>query len=256
MEIVKITTAQNIQIEYELAGLGKRVKARCIDYALFFAVYMLCILIFFGQTESVRTRGSNKGFFIALAVWGCLCILYDLLTEVFFNGQSIGKKVAKIKVISLNGDRPGVGQYLLRWVFRLIDFGMSLGSLAVVMVSFSDKKQRIGDLVAGTTVVSTQPITQIKDLLFGEPEPGYVPIYRQVIRLTDRDITLIHEVIKNFNRTRNNLLIYKLALHVRDFLQVTYPPDTNDYQFLEIIVNDYQSIVNNISTDILNNGQL
>lgn len=250
MEIVKITTAQNIAIEYELAGLGKRVKARCIDYALFCAVYTLCAMIFLSQAANGGTTGNNKSFFVALAVWGCLCVIYDLVTEIFFNGQSIGKRVAKIKVISLNGDRPGVGQYLLRWVFRLVDFGISLGSMAVVMVSFSDKKQRIGDLIAGTTVVSTQPITQFKDLLFGEPEPGHTPTYTQVMKLTDRDITLIHDVIKNFNRTRNNLLIYRLAIRVRNFLQVAYPPDTNDYQFLEIIVSDYKSIINNSTTTI------
>lgn len=152
--------------------------------------------------------------------------------------------MVKIKVISLNGARPSVGQYILRWLFRIIDFGITFGALAVVTVALSDNKQRVGDMLAGTTLVKTEPSTQIKDLIFKEPDADYEPTYTEVIQLTDQDITLIHEVIKNFNRTRNSFLVYKLALRIKEFLRVTYPPEINEYPFWEIIVNDYISLVN------------
>jgi uncharacterized RDD family membrane protein YckC len=246
MEIIKITTSQNVEIDYAVAGIGARVKARVIDYAVFFGIYMVCIFTLLALIGISHGLGRNDhGFAIIIIVWLVLCVFYDLLAEVFFNGQSIGKRMAKIKVISLNGARPGIGQYILRWIFRIIDFGFTFGSLAVVTVALSDKKQRLGDMVAGTTVVKTEPVTLFKDLIFKVPEADHLVKYPQVLNLTDRDITLIHDVIKNFNSTRNSLLIYKLAINIKKYLHISYPREINEYQFLEIVVKDYTYLIAN-----------
>jgi uncharacterized RDD family membrane protein YckC len=245
METVKITTSQNIEIDYQMASLGDRVLARVIDYAIFFGIYMLCMMCFLGYSAASSYGGTtgNIGIMIIIGIWLALCVFYDLITEVFFNGQSIGKRAIKIKVVSLNGIRPSAGQYLLRWIFRIIDFGVTFGSLAVVSVAITDNKQRIGDIVAGTTLVKTQNQTQMKDLVFNAPDADYQPTYNEVWQLTDKDITLIHDVIKNFNRTRNSELVYKLAIRIKQYLKVSYPNEINEYQFLEMIVNDYNSLV-------------
>lgn len=246
METVKITTSQNIEIDYQVARLGDRVLARIIDYAIFFGLYMLCIMVFIGYTATSGTADSatsNMRMLIVVCVWLGLCVFYDLVCELFFNGQSIGKHIIKIKVVSLNGARPSVGQYLLRWIFRIIDFGISAGSLALVSVALTDNRQRVGDMVAGTTLVKTEPQTQFKDLFFNHPGEDYQPTYTEVWQLTDKDITLIYDVIKNFNLTRNSDLVYKLALRIKDYLKISYPKTINEYQFLEIVVNDYNSLV-------------
>jgi hypothetical protein len=178
-----------------------------------------------------------------MGVWLGLCVFYDLLTEIFLNGQSIGKRAAKIKVISLTGTRPSVGQYILRWIFRIIDFGITAGTAAIFCVAFSDKKQRVGDMVAGTTLVRTSLKNKFDDLVFKPTHEDYVPTYTEVSQLTDRDITLILDVIKNFNRTRNSGLVYKLALKLKAVLNISYPSDINEYQFLEMVLNDYNVIV-------------
>ncbi|RKR85622.1 putative RDD family membrane protein YckC [Mucilaginibacter gracilis] len=249
MQTVRITTSQNIDIDYQVAGLGDRVAARAIDYMIFLVVYTIMITImvaFYGPSgidSSENSAESGRLFIIIIVVWLGLCVFYDLLTEVFLNGQSIGKRSMKIKVISLNGARPGIGQYLLRWLFRIIDFGITLGTAAVVTVAFSDKKQRIGDMVAGTTLVKTSTLTQFKDLVFTPPAEDYEPTYNEAMQLTDQDVVLIHEVIRNFNRTRNSNLVYKLALRIKAHLHVSYPADVNEYEFLEKIVNDYNFLI-------------
>jgi uncharacterized RDD family membrane protein YckC len=245
MQTIKVTTTQNIDIDYTLAGIGERTLARVIDYAIFFGVYFACFIvgavIFTNNFDITKER-------IIVVIWLIVCVLYDLVAEVFFNGQSVGKAAMKIKVISLNGHRPSVGQYLLRWVFRLVDFGVSFGSAAMITFIFSDNNQRIGDVVAGTTVVRLTPTTQYHDLVFipVNAEGEHLVSYPEASQLTDEDVVLIHDVIRNFNRTRNSMMIYKLAVRIRKFLNVVQPSKINEYQFLEIILADYNYLTGNL----------
>jgi len=244
MQTIKVTTSQNIDIDYQLADLGDRILARLIDYGVFFGFYFIAIIIlgiFAGYINYYNGKGINIGIFIILGSWLISCVLYDLICEVFFNGQSVGKRAMKIKVISLNGARPRVGQYLLRWVFRIVDFGITAGSAAIISVALTDKKQRLGDMVAGTTVVNLSPKANFNELVFGPPPADYEPVYNQVTQLTDKDVVLIHDVIRNFNRTRNSTLVYKLAMQLKSYLNVSYSREINEYQFLEIVLNDYNS---------------
>jgi len=244
MQTIKITTSQNIDIDYPLADLGTRIVARLIDYGVFMGLYFVVFIIlgvFAGMNNNYNSSGVNIGIIIIFGVWGVLYIFYDLVCEIFMNGQSVGKRAMKIKVISLNGARPTVGQYLLRWFFRIIDFGITAGSGALISVIATDKKQRIGDIVAGTTMVSLKETAT--EFVFGEPPAGYEPVYNQVTLLTDHDVILIHDVIRNFNRTRNSGLVYKLAVELKKYLNVSYASEVNEYQFLEIVLNDYNTMI-------------
>jgi uncharacterized RDD family membrane protein YckC len=256
MKTVKITTSQNIDIDYQVASLSERIAARAIDYFIFICIYSLFTILFVAASTGDNIQDLGAGvhtsspfdqgeFLILVAVWLGVCVFYDLLTEVFMNGQSLGKRSVKIRVISLSGTRPSISQYLIRWIFRIIDFGISLGTAAVVTVAFSDNKQRIGDMVAGTTVVKTSPMNKFDDLVFGPGADDYQPVYNQVVQLTDRDIVLIYDVIKIFNRTRNNMLVYKLAMRIKAFLSISYGKEINEYQFLEIVLKDYNYLIGN-----------
>jgi len=245
MQTIKITTSQNIDIDYQLADLGDRILARLLDYAVFAGISLVILMIlgvFSGLFNYYNNNDTNIGLYIMIGVWLLSCVLYDLICEIFFNGQSIGKRTMKIKVISLNGARPRVGQYLLRWVFRIIDFGITGGSLAVITVALSGKKQRVGDMVADTAVVNLTTKNTFGQLVFGPPPADYQPVYNQVALLTDSDVVVIYDVIKNFNHTRNSMLIYKLAMKIKSYLNVSYPREINEYQFLEIVLNDYKTI--------------
>src|SRR5690606_12148888 len=83
--------------------------------------------------------------------------LYNLVCETFFGGQSIGKKSMGIKVVKMNGHNPTVGDCLLRWCLRIVDIGASLGALAAILVSSSEKGQRLGDMAANTVVIRLNP---------------------------------------------------------------------------------------------------
>src|ERR1700743_3830347 len=121
MQTIRITTSQNIDIDYEVAGLGERILARLIDLAIF--VLILILGSFIGSLTNLFLD-PGVGLIIILTIYITLFVFYDLLFEVFMNGQSIGKRIMKIKVISLDGGQPRFGQYLLRWLFRIVDFAL------------------------------------------------------------------------------------------------------------------------------------
>lgn len=234
METITVTTTQNIDIDYEIGGLGERVLAKLIDYAIF--VPFLIIGIFLAAAINSLVLGW---YYIILYV---LFLFYDLICEVFFNGQSFGKKIMKIRVISVDGARPRFSQYLLRWLFRLVDFGVTGGLAALVTAVMTDKGQRVGDIVAGTTLIRAIPRTTMNNLVYANVEESYQPVFSQAIQLSDSDISIIHEVINNYFKTGNSTIVLTLAEKIKALLKVTPPSTMNNLLFLQTILKDYSHI--------------
>lgn len=235
MEMITVHTAQNIDIEYEVGGLGERIVARIIDYGIFIPIGVLASI--------VAPLLSKNGAIIFLVILSLSFVFYDLICEVFFNGQSFGKRIMKIRVISLDGGRPRFGQFLLRWIFRLIDFALGGGIVALVTAVMSNKSQRVGDIVAGTALVRTEPRTQRNKLLYVITPEDYEPMFHQAIEISDRDAALIHETINNYIQTGNNIPVYKLADKIRSHFSISMPPEMNSMQFLQTLLKDYSHIV-------------
>jgi uncharacterized RDD family membrane protein YckC len=249
MQTIKITTSQNIDIDYEVAGLGERIVARLIDLAIFFLIYILGLFVS-GLTNWFA--GGSVGIIIVIIVYAVLFVFYDLIFEIFMNGQSIGKRIMKIKVISLDGGQPRVGQYFMRWLFRIIDFLIGWpGLIALIVAAESEKTQRIGDIVAGTILIRTEPRTQINNVVFMPMYDGYQPVFKEAGQLSDKDIELIHEIISAYVKTGNNVVVYNMALRVKEHLNVTAPNGMNDMLFLQTIIKDYNHISAQMDMDAL-----
>ncbi|TWI99828.1 putative RDD family membrane protein YckC [Mucilaginibacter frigoritolerans] len=234
METITVHTTQNIDIDYEVGGLGERILAYLIDAGFFAA-----LMIIGGIALSSVLGQSVKYFFIAI---GLLLLFYDLLCETFFNGQTAGKYVMKIKVISLDGNRAKFSQYLLRWLFRMVDFSLSWWVCGVLTIALTDKGQRVGDLVAGTAVVRTVPRTKRDKVVFNHFDDTYTVVFTQVSQLSDSDIGLIHEVIQTYLKTGNTQVVYHMADKIRRHLQISLPPEMNSMQFLQTILKDYSHV--------------
>jgi uncharacterized RDD family membrane protein YckC len=253
MQTVRIKTSQNIDIDYEVAGLGERVLARIVDMGVFIGLFYIIyiIIIAFVLTQAPRFESGGFGgipvfLIVLLIIYSIVFIFYDLMAEIYFNGQSIGKYAIKIKVVNIDGARPTIGQYFLRWAFRLLDFGITFGIGAVISVAVSEKKQRIGDLIAGTTLIKTKPRTTLDQLFLNSQDDSYEPVFPGVSNLTDEEITLIHEVISNFKSTGNSRVVYNMALQVKEHIGVTMPRGMNDFDFLQTIIKDYSYITSRI----------
>ncbi|MEJ2882585.1 RDD family protein [Pedobacter sp. GR22-6] len=239
MESVKVNTSQHVEIDYPVSGLGERIAARLIDLACFIGLYILFIVLVLMTGLSGLSDASPYIFYVVIGLYFAAYVFYNLICEIFMNGQSIGKKLMKIKVISLDGGQPSIGQYFIRWVFRIIDFGMTGQVGGLICIAVSEKKQRIGDIVAGTTVIRTVPRTAFEQIAFRPVEEDYVPVFNNANELSDRDMELIHEVLITFNKTHNPDLIYTMAARISAHLGISLPEGMNELDFLRTIVKDY-----------------
>ena len=237
MDTIKVNTSQNVTIDYPVAGLGERIAARLIDILFFVILYILFILL--GLISSV-IKGEMV-IMVLLVIYMIGYVFYNLVFEIFLNGQSIGKRFLKIKVISLDGSQPSLGQYFMRWLFRLVDFVMTLQVGGLISIAVTENKQRIGDVVAGTTVIKMVPHTSMAHIAFHPPEveQNYTPMFPMVRELSDRDVELIHEVITTFYKTGNRDLILVMGPKIATLLGIAKPSEMNELEFLNAVIKDY-----------------
>jgi uncharacterized RDD family membrane protein YckC len=239
MDTIKVNTSQHVDIDYPVAGLGERIAGALIDIGLFIGLYVIFILLAVLGGLSGIVAGKPVIFFILIGLYVGTYVFYDLICEIFMNGQSIGKRLMKIKVISLDGGQPTIGQYFIRWLFRLVDFTLTAQVGGLICIAVSKNKQRIGDIVAGTTVIKTVPHTTFNHIAFHPVEEEYTPVFSNTNLLSDRDIELIHEVITTYYKTYNTELIYAMSKKVADILAVHIPEGMNEMTFLKTVVKDY-----------------
>lgn len=234
MDTIRITTSQNIDIDYEFAGLGERILAYLIDFGI------LIILLISGMIlENMVPSIKIKDISIITFIWLLIYALYDIVCETCFNGQSLGKRIMKIKVISLDGSQPTIGQYVMRWLFRIVDFSITAMLGALISTVVTQKKQRIGDIAAGTALIRTHPRTAFHQVAFAPVEEGYQPIFSEAIRLSNAEVVLIHQVINNVKRTDNFPLLHQMAVRLKQHLNIVAPQGMDDQLFLETLIKDY-----------------
>ena len=117
--------ATGVDVNLALAGPGSRSYAFVIDWhirvLLALAWLIVGMLIVSG---SLTWRGVKAGGLSALLVAAPALILYFLyhpIVEVFMHGQTPGKRIAGVRVVSRDGGIPGFGAIMIRNIFRLVD---------------------------------------------------------------------------------------------------------------------------------------
>lgn len=225
-----ILTSQNVSVKYDVAGVGNRIAASAIDY-IFIGIWALLI----STIVQLNFHVTNP---FALFLLYSPVIFYQLLMEIFFNGQSAGKMMMKIRVMKTDGSSPSIIAFFLRWMFRLVDITFSMGSIAVLMIAFTEKAQRLGDLTAGTTVIRLKAKTKLGELVPVSKDVNYQPVYSEVIALNDQDISLLKKVLYKRTESFDPLLADKMATHIRKVTGIN--TDMDDIQFLKTILADYE----------------
>lgn len=232
MSTILIITPQNIELEYELGSVGDRIVAALIDYAIVI-VYLIIISLAF----TFNKLGSNASQTLML-IFSLPVIFYTLLSELLMHGQTVGKNIMKLKVISVNGNQASFSQYLIRWLFRLIDIWITSYLLAIIMIAINQRRQRLGDIVANTTIIKTNSKTSFQQTLYAPvAETNYAPTYPEVVNLLANDIQLVKEVLLNVQKSGNTMLAVQ-AMHKIEatlFIKSKHEPVT----FLYAVLNDY-----------------
>jgi uncharacterized RDD family membrane protein YckC len=158
---LNIDTPELVAIEFPLAGIGSRFVAVLVDSLVLAATFLLLgilaalILPALG-TFGGRAAGWGFGVFILigfLVFWG-----YFALSEAFNNGRTLGKYVAKIRVIHQSGRGVNFVESLARNLVRIVDYMPGFYGVGIVAMFLSRRHQRLGDMVAGTLVVREREV--------------------------------------------------------------------------------------------------
>ncbi|MGE5682147.1 MAG: RDD family protein [Bacillota bacterium] len=234
MQKIKIQTTQNVTVEYEIAGVGKRIAASLIDLLIVLG-YVLSLVFIPSFFKSLNIPGAVMTILFVPAVF------YDLLCELIMDGQSFGKKAMNIKVIKLDGGQPTFISYFLRWILRLVDIVFTYGTVATVTMLINGKGQRLGDIAANTTVISTKTNVSLSDTILTELSENYQVVYPQAAVLTDKDAGLIKEVLDRLElisetESRDRLLLKTLEVLSQ---KLNVVPDIEAQLFLTTILKDY-----------------
>ncbi len=254
MGIIQIGTAFNIDLEFEIAEFHKRLLAYLIDFGLLliflYGMKFLLYRVFLLDWE------PNMG--LDMLIISLPMLLYSLLTELWMNGQTVGKKILAIRVISLEGGEPTFGQFLLRWITKFYEWpfffgyiafsnanvlGYSfvtglLGIVVVIIISVTKKNQRLGDLIAGTVVVNSKSAFTLADTVFMQIDTtDYKVMFPEVMRLSDRDINTIKGVLTQANKRSNYDMCHRVSMKIKEVLHIN--SDMHVDQFLEKLLADY-----------------
>jgi len=259
MSIITIGTPFNIDLEFKIASFNKRLLAWLIDILIICLYYYLMLRFIYplaGLGERVTTAASLLVIIIPV-------MAYQLLFEIFLNGQTIGKIAAGIKVIDKEGREPTWGQYITRWI-------LCIGNLFIYIIPFillanpafmiffmvlylpdfltmiiSVKSQRIGDFAAGTVVIDKSYKANINETIYLQIEDtGYKPLYPQVMRLTDRDINGIRNLLNTKGQTRQTEhYMIDVAQKIKTVLGIE--SNLHSVDFLEKLLQDYNYFIKN-----------
>ena len=230
MSTIAIETAQNVVVHHEVASLGDRIVAWIIDRLVLAAWIILWVLLFF-----IAEPDDDVAMVVMAVVLALPYFFYHLACELLMDGKSIGKAAMKVKVARKDGGQPTLGQYLLRWLIRPLDQFYGLG---LVVVLINGKGQRLGDLAAGTTVITLKQRTKLKDTLLAEVHDEHRVRFPEAIRLTDAQAAMIKEVLGSTSVTTRLALMEEMAGKVRAATGVS-GDGLRAMEFLQQVLKDY-----------------
>jgi uncharacterized RDD family membrane protein YckC len=255
MPAIQINTPFNLALDFEVAALHKRILAYLVDIIVL-VIYAWGMKKFLD--EILQIEYNRYGIDILLV--SIPMLFYAFVCELSMHGQSLGKKLLGIRVMSLEGGEPTVSQYLLRWATRFFEwplvFGFVfpnfwvifqlfvvgfLGVFVVIIIAVSKSNQRLGDLGAGTVVVDTRIKTYLHETVFLDiSHKDYSVQFPEVMKLTDRDINTIKSILDVAARKGDFQLAANAADKIKNHLKIQ--SSMSPFDFLEKVLMDYNYI--------------
>ena len=231
MEQFQIETAQNITINQNTSHLGERMLAYLIDS---FIILVYTVLVFVFLISLDIDMEDQWAFYLILSL---PAFFYYLIFETLMDGKSIGKSAMNLRVVKLDGSKPDFANYFVRWALRIIDVSLTSGGGAVLTILIRGKGQRLGDIAAGTTVISEKKRVSLKDTLLRDLPSNYQPKFPQVTVFKDQEMQTIKELYDKARLNGNHNIIVSLDKRIKEVLGVQTA--LQPIEFVDVIIKDY-----------------
>ncbi|HYG39178.1 MAG TPA: RDD family protein [Cytophagales bacterium] len=130
--------------------LAKRYTSNLIDYTLIFILTFFYVYLVGNLESDGKYRVTGFKAFVIPGIW----FLYFPLAESLF-GKTLGKKALNLQVIDSAGESPALGQAFVRRLTDVIELAF-IGIPALILMSTNSENKRLGDFIAGTTVIDLE----------------------------------------------------------------------------------------------------
>lgn len=183
MDSLKIRTPEGIEFALPLAGPISRMLALTVD-----------ILVVMTIAEVARRILAPLGFFgkdfsdaVLVLAYFAASLVYMMLAEWLWRGQTVGKRLLRLRVVDAAGLRLQPSQVIVRNLMRFIDGLPALYLIGGLVCLGSRHRQRLGDLAAGTVVIRAPRLERPDlDQLLGGKYNSLVEIRHLAARLRQR----------------------------------------------------------------------
>ena len=146
-----------------------------------------------------------------------------------------------LRVVRLDGEELQFDDSFQRWIMRLIDGFFSLSAVAILSIEGSPRAQRLGDVLADTTVVKVKNLRLSLSSLLSLDQLQEAPAkYPQAAELGEEQVLFIREALRRFQKKpteSKKKLLEDLAQRIR--LQLGIDDATREVPLLEQLVKDY-----------------
>ena len=147
----EVVTGDAVVLDVPIAQLPVRAVSALIDIAVIVIGYLLALMLW-AATLTQFDEAVTAALMIIFTV--LVFVGYPLVFETATRGRSVGKMVMGLRVVSEDGGPERFRQALFRALASVVEIWMLLGSPAVICSMLSPKAKRIGDIFAGTVVIS------------------------------------------------------------------------------------------------------
>lgn len=155
---LEIETPERIRVVHELAGIGSRFAAGTIDMIILFIIWILASIVIMTVGSGLANALDLHGGALAMAAIGVFYVIlwgYFLGFELFWRGQTPGKWMLDLRVVSESGGPASASAVFVRNLLRIVDVLPLVVAhvLGGIVMFLNARAKRVGDLAAGTVVV-------------------------------------------------------------------------------------------------------
>lgn len=237
MNQVAINTTQNVNINFNLASFGDRLLGYIIDELIKIAYIIAISYLFFSIFDITAGLDNWESMAVAFILFSP-AVFYSLLLETFFEGQTLGKRFIKTKVVKIDGYQASFGDYLIRWIMRLVDIYSNSALVGVISIISSKKAQRLGDMAAGTAIITLKNNYSISSTILVEISDTYNPVFPSVVKFSDNDMRIIKNTFITARTKMDHDTLLKLRTKIEQVAEIQNHFKT-DIEFIQTVLKDY-----------------
>lgn len=165
-----VVTPEAVILQFDTAGVGSRIAAQAID----FAIKILLLVVFYLIYLTLDSVGGVAYLGVTLAIFGTFIVTfgYPVAFETLWNGRTPGKAAFGLRVVTTDGAPIRFRHAAIRGALGVLEIPTNSGAIAFLSCLLTTRNQRLGDLVAGTLVLRERSAARPPQATSFIPPPG------------------------------------------------------------------------------------